>query len=151
SLVVTASPSSITSGQSVTLAATLKPTLAGRPTPSGTVTFYDGSTQIGSAPAANASISSSQLSVGSHSITAVYSGDANFNPNTSAPVTVTVPTPPAPDFTFTPSTTSLNVPKGQSANVTMTVAANATLAASVTFQCAGLPAEATCVFSPASL
>jgi len=30
------------------------------------------------------------LSVGAHSITAIYSGDANFNPSTSAPLTQTV-------------------------------------------------------------
>lgn len=150
SLSLSASPSSVTSGQSVTLAATLSPTVAGRPTPGGTITFYDGSTQIGSASAGSASMTTSQLSVGSHSITAAYSGDSNFNPNTSAPVAVTVSALP-PDFSFTTSGTTLNVPKGQSANLTMTVAANASLAASVTFQCAGLPSEATCAFSPASL
>jgi hypothetical protein len=158
SLVLTASSSGITSGQSVTFTATLKPTIAGRPDPSGTITFYDGSTQIGSASAGNASFATAQLSVGSHSLTAVYSGDSNFNPNTSAPVTVTVsapppppPPPPSPDFTFTTSAGALSVPKGQSSSLTMTIVANASLNASVTFQCAGLPDESTCTFAPASL
>jgi Bacterial Ig-like domain (group 3)/FG-GAP-like repeat len=150
SLTLSASPSNATSGQTITLTAALNATLAGRPAPSGTVTFYDGSTQIGSASAGSPQITTAQLSVGSHSIIAVYSGDLNFNPNTSAPITVTVTALP-PDFSLTASATTLSVTNGQSASLTMTVAANATLTSSVTFQCAGLPAEATCVFSPASL
>ncbi|HEY1653454.1 MAG TPA: Ig-like domain-containing protein [Acidimicrobiales bacterium] len=68
-------------GQSVTLTATVAPQAAG-PNPTGTVTFSDGSTPIGTAPLQNtggvftASITSSTLSVGGHSITASYSGDS---------------------------------------------------------------------------
>jgi len=55
---------------------------------SGTITFYDGSTAISSAAAINvngvATYTTSTLSVGSHSITAVYSGDSNNATSTSA-------------------------------------------------------------------
>ena len=66
------SPSSY--GQSVTISATISPTPAG-----GTVQFYDNSSPLGSPVAINAvtgtaSISSSLLAVGVHSITADYSG-----------------------------------------------------------------------------
>jgi hypothetical protein len=49
------------------------------------VTFVDGSTVLGSGPLKNgvATFSTSALSVGSHSITAVYGGDTNFKGSTS--------------------------------------------------------------------
>jgi hypothetical protein len=51
--------------------------------PSGTVTFYDGSTVIGAAPLPrfrSAKVISGGLTAGSHTITAVYSGDADYAP-----------------------------------------------------------------------
>ena len=55
----------------------------------GTVTFQDGGTVLGSGTLNNgtATYSTSDLSVGSHFITAVYSGDANFAGSTSPPIT----------------------------------------------------------------
>jgi streptogramin lyase len=55
--------------------------------PSGTVTFFDGSTLLGSAPldgSSQATVSVS-LGVGQHSLTASYAGDAAFAPSTSTP------------------------------------------------------------------
>jgi YVTN family beta-propeller protein len=77
-------------GQSVQLNVTVLPQLGG--TPSGTLTFYDGGTSLGTAPL-NASGSAvflttaTALQAGSHTITAVYSGDTNFMGGTSDPVT----------------------------------------------------------------
>lgn len=54
--------------------------------PTGTVSFYDGATQIGSPvplSAGAAALSTSSLSIGSHNITAQYSGDSNYVPTTS--------------------------------------------------------------------
>ncbi|MFI5253731.1 MAG: Ig-like domain repeat protein [Bacteroidota bacterium] len=71
-------------GQSVTLTATVSSTSPG--TPTGSVTFYDGAAVLGS-PAAlsggSAAISTSILSPGLHSITAVYGGDASYVGSTS--------------------------------------------------------------------
>lgn len=52
----------------------------------------DGTVSLGSVPvtANAASLSISSLSVGTHSLTAVYSGDANVNGNTSAAISQTV-------------------------------------------------------------
>jgi hypothetical protein len=88
---VTSSANPATSGQSVTFIATVGPW------GTGTVTFYDGTTMLGSAPLAlspidrtyKATFSTSGLTVGSHSITARYSGDANTNGSTSTPLTET--------------------------------------------------------------
>lgn len=58
----------------------------------GSITFLEGSTVLASAALNNdvANLSLSMLSVGTHVITAAYSGDANYAAVTSAPVTVTV-------------------------------------------------------------
>lgn len=55
--------------------------------PTGLVTFYDGATPIGSSPLSNglAFFSTAGLATGSHSITAVYGGDANYAPSVSTP------------------------------------------------------------------
>jgi hypothetical protein len=54
-------------------------------TPSGTVSFFDGSTLLGTSVISGgvAQLSTSRLSVGVHHLTAVYHGNANFTPSTS--------------------------------------------------------------------
>jgi subtilase family serine protease len=81
------SPSTARVGQPVTLTATV----AGYGTPSGTVTFTDGSTTLGTATLSGgtASLSATFTSAGSHSIQAAYSGDS-ANAASSASGTVTV-------------------------------------------------------------
>lgn len=62
-------------------------------TPTGNVTFMDGSTIVGTGtidPFGSAAFSTSTLAVGSHSITAVYAGDVNFAGSTSAVFNLTV-------------------------------------------------------------
>jgi hypothetical protein len=80
---------------------------------------------------------------------AVYSGDANFNPNTSSSIALTVTAaPPAPDYSLTLSAADLTIIKGQTGTLKVVVTANPNLDSSVTFACSGLPAESTCSFSP---
>lgn len=71
-------------GVPVTFSATVT-SLSGIPT--GTVSFYDGSTSLGTSliVGGSAQLTTSTLSLGSHSITAIYNGDINFNPSSSAP------------------------------------------------------------------
>ncbi len=78
--VVTSSLNPSNSGQKVTFTATVTAAALGAGTPTGTVTFYDGTTQIGTGTlgGGKATLSTKALGVGSHSITVVYSGDANF-------------------------------------------------------------------------
>ena len=76
-------------GQPVTFTATIAVTSPGAGTPSGTVTFKDGATVLMSGvPVMNgvATLTTSSLAKGTHSITAVYSGDSNENASTSAAV-----------------------------------------------------------------
>ncbi len=71
-------------GQSVTFTATVKPSTTG--TPTGTVTFKDGTTTLGTGALSGgvAKFTISTLTVGTHSVTAVYGGDATFLGSTSA-------------------------------------------------------------------
>jgi hypothetical protein len=69
-------------GQSVTFSASVT---SGGGTPSGTVTFKNGTATLGTATLSSgkAKFATSGLSVGSHSITAAYGGNTNFNSSTS--------------------------------------------------------------------
>jgi hypothetical protein len=75
-----------THGTAVTFTATIKPAFPGSPT--GTVTFKDGTTVIGtagvSATTHQAKLTTSKLAVGTHSVTAVYGGGSNYLASTSA-------------------------------------------------------------------
>jgi probable HAF family extracellular repeat protein len=89
STTITSSLNPSAQGQTVTFTAKVtSPTTI----PTGTVTFKDGGTVL--APvnlvAGKASYSTSTLSAGSHSVTAVYSGTANITGNTSAILVQTV-------------------------------------------------------------
>ena len=73
-------------GQAVTFTATVSPVAPAAGTPSGTVTFKDGTTPLGTGTlngAGVATFTTSTLAVGHHNITAVYGGDASFNGSTS--------------------------------------------------------------------
>lgn len=80
SLVSSVNPSAF--GQMVTLTAGVAPVSASG-TPTGTITFMDGGTTLGavSLTAGSASFATSALVSGTHSLTAAYSGDGNFQPS----------------------------------------------------------------------
>ena len=88
------SPNPSTFGQSVVLVASVSPS-SGTGTPTGSVTFADGATVLGSSTLdanGRAAISTSSLSVGTHSITASYNGDSTYGGSSSAAVSQTVNT-----------------------------------------------------------
>jgi uncharacterized protein (TIGR03437 family) len=120
---LTSSANPATFGVSLTFTATISPCCIA----TGTVTFLDGSTTIGSGPlvAANgaiqATVSTSGLSVGTHSITAHYNGD-NYDNASSSPVltqAVTIGTL-ALSITYSPST----VVAGQAVTFTVRLSNN---------------------------
>src|SRR5439155_5539268 len=89
-----AAPNPTVFGQSVIFTATVSG-LSSSGTPTGTVTFKDGTTTLGVATLNSAAIpvatfTTSALSAGSHAITAVYNGDTTFAPGTSGVVTQAV-------------------------------------------------------------
>jgi hypothetical protein len=121
---VTSSVNPSVFGQAVTFTATVKAAAPGSGTPSGTVTFKDGATVLGTASLAGgkASLATNGLSIGSQSITVVYSGDPEFLASTSAVLTQTV----GQDGTITSITSSANPSAfGQAVTFTATVKAAA--------------------------
>jgi hypothetical protein len=82
---LTSAPNPSTQGQPVTFMATISPQFAGSPT--GNVTFKDGHMNLGQGRLGGnhqAMFTTSSLSQGTHSITAVYAGDTNFTGSTSS-------------------------------------------------------------------
>jgi arabinan endo-1,5-alpha-L-arabinosidase len=95
--VVTNSASgSVASGTPVTLTAAITPVAAGGVAITGTVQFFDRNASLGSVAvtgttsSGTAALVTRQFNVGANAITAVYSGDPNFAPSTSAASTVTL-------------------------------------------------------------
>jgi Bacterial Ig-like domain (group 3) len=129
SVVSSVNPSAV--GQAVTFTATVKPATSG--TPTGTVTFNDGASVLGTGKLSlgKATFTTSTLAVGSHSITASYGGDVNFTASTSAPLSQMVK--PVPTTTVA---SSLNPStSGQAVTFTSTVTATSgTPTGTVTFK-----------------
>lgn len=145
-------------GQPITLTATV--TSAGAGTPTGTVSFYDGATLLGTSTLSGGSASftsaliagltagsTSFTGAGTQSLTAVYAGDANFTGNTSP--------------TLAQIVTDFGVMLASSATGNQTVEPGATasyafnvqpIAGSfnfpIAFSATGLPAGATVTFTP---
>ena len=116
-LVSSINPSTV--GQSVTFTATVTGT-----SPTGSVQFKDGAGNLGSPVALSggvAILSTSALTQGTHSITAVYSGDPG-NATSTSPVVSQVVNPAAAGATTTTLTSSQNPSTlGQSVTFTATV------------------------------
>src|SRR5262249_24596237 len=113
------SPSPSTYGQSIVFTATVSAANSGIPT--GSVTFRDGSSDLGTILLSgnSATLSTSSLGSGLHSITARYNGDSNFIPSTSPIVEQQV--------NQAPSSTSLSSSQNPSS-----IGASVTFSASVT-------------------
>jgi hypothetical protein len=121
SLVLTAGTNPALVGDALTFTANVTPNSA-----TGTVVFFDGSNAISgdvSLVGGAASFTTSQLSLGNHSITAQYSGDASFNGSPSSILSQTVNNPKAN------SVTSLSLSAGINPSVfgdSLTFTANVT-------------------------
>ncbi len=103
-------------GATVTFTATV--TYTGSNPPTGTVTFNDGTMQIGTGTLNGsqvATLATKTLAVGTHSITAVYAGDTNNAGSTSAPVSQVITA-----ITTTTTLAASPNPVGYGALVTLT-------------------------------
>jgi hypothetical protein len=78
-------PASPYAGQSTTITATVAVTSPGAGSPSGTVTFYDNGSSIGTGTLSSGSATlSTSFASGSHALTAQYAGDTSYNGSTTA-------------------------------------------------------------------
>jgi sugar lactone lactonase YvrE len=148
-IVFTQAPSqSSYAGLPVLLSASVTSTTLG--TPTGTVTFFDGSTVIATATLSAGVASATWLAPGSgtHSILSAYSGDVDFTPNTSSAVGAAVLS--LPDFILASSgSNSQTVPGGSIATYLFTVAAQpGPFTGTVFLAVSGLPQGMTAAFAP---
>ncbi|HKW16937.1 MAG TPA: Ig-like domain repeat protein [Terriglobales bacterium] len=138
--------------------------------PTGTVTFFDNGTQIGTPQTLSGgqfttdaatggiigvnvtgSLATSALTSGSNSITAQYSGDSNYSGSTAPAINVGT----EPDFAFAAANSSVNVSSpGGSVTNSLTITGQTGYSGTINFtgaSCAGLPALTSCSFNPASV
>ena len=125
-------------------------------TPTGTVTMFDGGVTLTSVPLAGgfATYTSSALSTGAHSITALYSGDSNFLSSTSAALSLgSSSSVSAGDFAFALNgASSQAVPSGSAATYSFVLTPPpGGLSSPVNLTVSGLPAGMTASFNPAYL
>ncbi|MET0591474.1 MAG: Ig-like domain-containing protein [Polyangiaceae bacterium] len=134
STIVASSQNPQSTGQAVTFTATVTADPPGSGTPSGTVTFTDGATSLGTVTLSGgqASLTTSSLTVGGHTITAVYSGSAEFNSSVATMTQVIDPGAAVVTVVGTPSTTNF----GQAVTFVATVTAmtGSTPTGTVTFK-----------------
>jgi Pro-kumamolisin, activation domain/Bacterial Ig-like domain (group 3) len=156
---VTSSQNPANFGASVTFTATVTTTGANPPT--GTVTIYDGTTALGSGilsgGATAFALSTSSLTAGTHSITAVYGGDASNTGSTSAVLTQTIN--PATFTLVSTGSSSHTVLSGQTTlnySFLVTPTSGSTFVSAVNFSCTSFsPTDPTltsssCAFSPSA-
>ena len=95
---------SIAIGANAALTATVT---SGSGVPSGTVTFFSGTTSLGTGNLTNgtATVTTTSNTVGSETITAVYSAAGNFGGSTSAPLTLSFTNP----LTLSLSATAISI------------------------------------------
>ena len=117
----------------------------------GTVTFLDGTTELGSSPlnaAAQATFTSTGLAAGSHVLTARYNGDAHYLGSASTGVPMTVVSPP--DFTIAPASSARVTMQSGNAGVLSLVLqpVNGVLDQTVTITTSGLPTGTAITVAP---
>ena len=137
-------------GQAVTFSAMVVPGM-NTAVPTGTITFMDGTSSLGTVPldaTATAQVATSILSAGTHSITATYSGDSTFSGSISAALTQIVS---APAFAISLSSTALTIPTGTAGLFSINVDPVGGFDAPITLSCKGLPANSACTFSTATV
>jgi uncharacterized protein YceK len=120
-------------------------------TPTGTVTFLDGTTvlETGTLSAqGSATLSITNLALGTHLLSTSYAGDPNFTSSQSASTLETIGTS---DYTITATPSSTTIKAGQSALFTFTLTSLFGYNQPVALGCSNLPVGAACVFSPASV
>jgi hypothetical protein len=148
---VSGSPNPAETGSNVTFTANVS---AVQGFPGGSVSFMDGNSPLGPPlPLTGqgvATLSTSSLAVGTHSISASFAGTANFLPGVSAPMQETI-VPFTGDFSVLASPAAKSVYPGESASFDVNVAAKDGFHQALTLSCTGLPELTTCAFSPASL
>jgi hypothetical protein len=137
-------------GSTTTLTATITPGATGTlASPSGTVLFYDGTAVVGSGTVSatpGTATATALLGLGTHTLTAKYSGDGNFAGSASTSTLVTTVSPVS--VAATPASLSLAAGGSGAASLSITPAGGYT--GTVTLACASPVSYITCSVTPSS-
>ncbi len=147
---LTAQPNPAYQGQTVVLRAVISAVTASvSAMPTGTVQFLDGNTVLGQAPYGNgsATLSTSSLALGMHTLTAVYSGDSTYIGSISAPLTETI-LPSGLVLSSNPAT--LLLATGHHLSFTLKASSVGAFTDTLRFTAHDLPTHATLQFTPAT-
>jgi hypothetical protein len=147
-VVLTSSVTDPTNQQLVTLIAVIRWT--GPQTPTGTVTFANGSATIGTVAVDSNGVGTItvQLNNPTESLTATYNGDTAYAPSTSPQTDVGGGK--ASQFTMTLSPNTATIVTKQHTSITVTLTSVSSFSDTMQFGCLGLPTAATCTFSSPS-
>jgi hypothetical protein len=142
SIAFTSVPTSVNGSAGLLLTATVTGTGTG--TPSGTVTFTNGTATLGKVTLVNgtASITTNTTTYASYSFTVAYSGDGLYQPST---VTITQ----GPDFAVVSPVAALVVAQGSQAVASVNVLSVNGYSGTLTPACSNLPVNMICRFLPA--
>jgi len=132
------------------LVSTVQDKSAATVTPTGTVTFTNGSTTIGAATLNADGVASltPDLGPGSYNIVAKYSGDALHSPSSSVAIPVSTG---GQYFSIGVNPASITVVESQSATVTVSLNSISGFSDKISLGCVGLPAGVNCHFSNISI
>jgi hypothetical protein len=152
---LTGTLSSSGSGLPVTFTTTVTPQGGQTATPTGSVTYDYGETQLGVSNLNSQGVSTlvvPSLPGGTDTVLATYTGDLNYNIAFTT-TTVKVPEPAAPppaDFSMSVSPTVVTAPGSGTSTTQVAITPENGFSSQITFACSGLPAMSTCSFSPGS-
>jgi hypothetical protein len=131
---------------------------SGQQAPSGVVTLVEdsktGERELGSVPLnadGTATLTSTDLLDGEHSLHALYSGDATHAASASAANTVQAEATGTPGFTLAANPSSATVAAGGTATSVLTLTPSNGFSNYVALSCSGLPLQAACTFNPVNV
>jgi hypothetical protein len=148
SLSVSANLTSANVGSPVTFTARVSSSVRAY-TATGSVTFLDGTTSLGTATLDGTGAGSlvvQTLTAGTHKISASYAGDSVLTSSVSGSITEMIA-----DFTMQAQPATLTISAGSSGTSTLSVIPLGGSKQTVTYTCGTLPGNLTCSFSPASV
>lgn len=144
---IKASPNPAFSGNNVSITASVTSPSG---TPAGTVTILDGAVALASLALdaqGNASLNTTALAIGTHSLTAAYAGEATHAPSTSAALSETIQ---PPDFTLTLTNPQTTIQTQHHTTTSVTLSSVGGFADTVSLTCGTLPQYVTCSFTPSA-
>jgi sugar lactone lactonase YvrE len=140
-------------GSAITLTAVVSSSTNAVPT--GSIALYDGASILLTTPisqSGNAVFTIPSLAQGSHSLTAVFSGNTNFNASRSAPQLITIEPAATSDFTIASSgAITQTIASGSSAIFNFTVQTQGELYSPIELAASGYPNLTSASFNPSVL